>query len=171
MVQAWHSGANTGTGDVEEYDGDSRGVVTISPFDASRFSSITAITELFPVTAAKPAYLQYNPSSDIVGFVANTGQRIRVRVSVAESNAEDPTVAEPSTEIPNFEVAILQFGTTGTLVVETGDMEDLNATPGQPDRRAFVRVRAAFEYDDGVEAALGPFAHIDEVKISYAFNG
>jgi len=164
-------GPETGTGQADEYDSDTRGILTISPFDATRFSSITAITELFPVTAAKPAYIQYNPAQDIIGFVANTGQRIRVRVSAAESNAEDPTIAAPATEIPNFEVAVLQFGTTGTQVIETGDMENLNATPGQPDRRAFVRVRAAFEYDDGVEAALGPFAHIDEFKITYAFNG
>ena len=164
-------GPETGAGKELEYDSDSRGVITISPFDASRFSSITAITELFPVTAAKPAYVQYNAATDIVGFVANPDQRIRVRVSAAESNPENPTTADPATEIPDFEIAILQFGASGTAVVVTGDMENLNATPGTPDRRAFVRVRAAFEYDEGVEAALGPFAHIDEVKISYAFNG
>jgi hypothetical protein len=164
-------GPQTGTGAAQEYDADSRGVLTISPFDASRFSAITAVTELFPVTAAKPAFVQYDASEDIVGFVANTGQRIRVRVSAAESNPANPTVADPSTEIPDFEIAVLQFGTAGTGVVVTGDMSSLNATPGTPDRRAFVRVRAAFEYDDGVEAALGPFAHIDEVKISYEFNG
>jgi hypothetical protein len=50
-------------------------------------------------------------------------------------------------------------------------MNELNDTPGTADRRAFVRVRAAFEYDNGVEAALGPFASMDEVKISYSFNG
>jgi len=164
-------GPESGTGKELEFNEDSRGVLTISPFDASRFSAITAITELFPVSAAKPAYLQFDPTQDIVGFVANTGQRIRVSVSAAEGNAEDPTLADPTTEIPNFEIAVLQFSANGTSVVVTGDMENLNATPGTPDRRSFVRVRAAFEYDDGVEAALGPFAHIDEVKISYAFNG
>ena len=130
-------GPETGAGKELEYDSDSRGVITISPFDASRFSSITAITELFPVTAAKPAYVQYNAATDIVGFVANPDQRIRVRVSAAESNPENPTVADPTTEIPDFEIAILQFGASGTAVVVTGDMENLNATPGTPDRRAF----------------------------------
>ncbi|MHC4451458.1 MAG: hypothetical protein ACYS0E_15200, partial [Planctomycetota bacterium] len=59
----------------------------------------------------------------------------------------------------------------GTAVVITGDMSDLNLTPGSPDREAFVRVQARFEYTRSVEAALGPFAAIDEVKITYDFNG
>ena len=33
------------------------------------------------------------------------------------------------------------------------------------------RVRANFEYDNGVEAALGPFASIDRIDISFTFNG
>ena len=57
------------------------------------------------------------------------------------------------------------------MVMETGNMNELNDTPNSADRRAFVRVRAQFEYDNGVEAALGPFASMDEVKISYSFNG
>ena len=164
-------GPETGAGQELEYDGDARGVLTISPFDASRFSSITAITELFPVTAAKPAYRQYDPATDMKGLVANGNQRIRIHVSAALSNPEDPSLADPVSEIPNFEVALLEFGSSGTAVVVTGNMANLNAIPGTADRRAFVRVRAAFEYDEGVEAALGPFAHIDEVIVSYEFNG
>ena len=140
-------GPETGAGVAEEYDSDARGVVTISPFDASRFSAITAITELFPVTAAKPAYLQYNAATDIAGFVANVNQRIRVRVSSATGSPDDPTIADPGTEIPDFEIAILQFGGSGTAVVVTGSMANLNATPGTPDRRAFVRVAAGGSAD------------------------
>ena len=36
---------------------------------------------------------------------------------------------------------------------------------------AVNRVRAAFDYGVGVQAALGPFAFVDEVKISYSFDG
>jgi len=165
------NGPETGTGEVLEYDQDSRGIISISPFNADRFSSITAITELFPMTAAKPAYAQYDPDKDILGHVANATQTIRVRVSAALSNPEDPTVADPTSEIPDYEIALLEFQSSATKVIVTGNMMDLNSTAGTADRRAFVRVRAAFTYLDGVEAALGPFAHIDEVKISYSFNG
>jgi len=146
-------------------------VLTISPFNADRFSSITAVTELFPVTTSKPAYVDYDPKTDILGNVANMDQTIRVRVSSALSNPEDPTLADPTSENPDFEIALLSFQSNATVVTRTGDIRDLNAVPGVGDRRAFVRVRAAFQYDIGVQAALGPFATIDEVKISYDFNG
>ena len=38
-------------------------------FDASRFSAITAVTELFPMSTANPAYKNYDATKDIVGFV------------------------------------------------------------------------------------------------------
>jgi hypothetical protein len=154
-----------------QYDSDARGVLTITEFDASRFSSITAITELFPMTAAKPQYVQYDPLKDILGNVANNKQRIRVTVSSALSNPDDPTLADPGSEDNATEVALLHYDGGATKVMISGNMNELNDTPDQPDRRAFVRVRAAFEYDNGVEAALGPFASMDEVKISYNFNG
>jgi len=154
-----------------DYDNDMRGMLTIREFDASRFSSITAITELFPMTAAKPAYLQYDEDTDIIGHVSNLDQTISVRVSAALSNPEDPTIADPISEKEDFEIAVLSFQSSATKVTVTGTMEDLNESRGEADRYAFVRVRALFDYQVGVEAALGPFASIDEVKISYEFNG
>ena len=49
-------------------------------------------------------------------------------------------------------------------------MSDLNPF-GIPQREAFVRVRADFDYANGVEAALGPFASMDEITIDISFNG
>jgi hypothetical protein len=154
-----------------EYDNDPRGVLTISAFNADRFSSITAITELFPMTAAKPRYLDYDPLTDILGNVSNATQKIIVRVSSSRSNPEDPQVADPGSEIGDFPIAQLVFQAGSTKVEELESITQLNLSPGTADRQAFVRVRAAFDYGVGVEAALGPFAFIDEVKISYSFNG
>ena len=67
-------------------------------------------------------------------------------------------------------MARLVFTGGGTAIQVTGDMGDLNATPGTPDREAFVRIRAVFEYGNGVEAALGPFAAMDQFVVSYRFN-
>jgi len=153
-----------------EYDNDPRGVLTISEFDATRFSSITAVTELFPVTAANPAYKQFNPATDMKGIVA-TGQKIRVVVSSAKSSNDDPLKPDISTELAPFEVALIEYKNGATSVTVTGDMRNLNLTPGTPDREAFVRVQAKFDYTNSVEAALGPYAMVDEVTISYDFNG
>ena len=160
-----------------EYDNDPRGIMTISAFNADRFSSITAVTELFPMTAANPAYRDYNKTAegeldgdDIKGLVSPE-QRIRVYVSSAKSNVDDPRLPDLLSEMTAYEVALLEYKNGGTAVVITGDMSDLNLTPGSPDREAFVRVQARFEYERSVEAALGPFAAIDEVRITYDFNG
>ncbi|MHC4939215.1 MAG: hypothetical protein ACYTHK_09630 [Planctomycetota bacterium] len=160
-----------------EYDNDPRGVLTISEFNADRFSSITAVTELFPMTAANPAYRDFNETSsgdldgdDIKGLVS-PDQRIRVLVSSAKSNPDDPRLPDLLSELNPYEVAVIEYVNGGTAVKVTGKMSDLNVTPGAPDREAFVRVQAKFEYLRSVEAALGPFAAIDEVKISYDFNG
>jgi len=153
-----------------EYDGDPRGVLTISEFNADRFSTITAVTELFPMSAANPAYLPFNPATDMKGLVAED-QAIHVLVSSAKSNPENPLSPDLLTEQPAFEVALIEFDNGATVVTVTGDMRELNNTVGAPDREAFVRVRAQFEYGDPVQAALGPYANIDTVKISYSFNG
>jgi hypothetical protein len=153
-----------------EYDNDPRGVLTISEFNADRFSSITAVTELFPVTAANPAYLPYDPSEDVKGLVSD-GQKIRILVSSAQSDAVNPLLPDISTEISPFEVALIEYSNGATKVTVTGDMSDLNVTPGSPNREAFVRVQAKFDYTNSVEAALGPYALVDEVTISYEFNG
>ncbi|MHC4450796.1 MAG: hypothetical protein ACYS0E_11785 [Planctomycetota bacterium] len=162
-----------------EYDTDPRGVMTISEFNADRFSSITAVTELFPVTAANPAYQDYDkdgsgylPQGDdsIEGIVAD-GQSIAIVVSSAKSNADDPLLPDLLSEITPFEVALVEFKNGGTAVKITGNMSDLNVTPGSPDREAFIRVQAKFAYTNSVEAALGPYAAIDRVNIAYTFNG
>ncbi|MHC4408958.1 MAG: hypothetical protein ACYS0F_08140, partial [Planctomycetota bacterium] len=148
-------------------------------FNADRFSSITAITELFPMTAANPAYQDYDKDTagylpqgndDIEGLVAE-GQTISVVVSSAKSNAADPLLPDLLSEITPFEVALLEYKNGGTAVKITGDLSALNLTPGAPDREAFVRVQAKFNYTDSVQAALGPYAAIDRVNIAYTFNG
>ena len=162
-----------------EYDNDPRGIMTISAFNADRFSSITAVTELFPMSAANPAYRDYDMDSqgylpqgndDIEGLVAE-GQTISVQFSSAKSNAADPLLPDLLSEITPFEVALLEYKNGGTAVKITGDLSSLNVTPGAPDREAFVRVQAKFVYTDSVQAALGPYAAIDKVTISYNFNG
>ncbi|MHC4576215.1 MAG: hypothetical protein ACYTED_02295 [Planctomycetota bacterium] len=151
-----------------EYDGYANGVLTISAFQADRFSSIAAVTELFNVGAADPAYLSLSPGDVLVNLSAN--QAIRVFASSSKGDPDEPLQADPLTEIGAIEVALATY-VAGSVVVEIrGDLGALNPT-GAPDRDAFCRIDARFEYDDPVEAALGPFASIDQVDISYTFNG
>jgi len=145
------------------------GLVTVRPFDASRFSSISAITELFPMPAANPAY-QALASTDVLGLV-NPQQSIRLFVSSAKADLDQPLLPNIGSEIAGFEVALVRYVNGGTTVDITGDMSDLNPAGGQPNRDAFVRVKAIFQYDIGVEAALGPFANMNVVKVSILFNG
>jgi hypothetical protein len=152
-----------------EYDTHATGVLTISDFKTDRFSSISAITELFNVLAADPAYEDIREGALLANV--NPGQRIRLLVSSAKGNLDEPLLPDPTTEIGMFEVALVAFsGGAVTIDLTVGDATGLNPT-GDPDRDAFVRVRANFEYDNGVEAALGPFASIDRVDINYVFNG
>jgi hypothetical protein len=69
-----------------------------------------------------------------------------------------------------IEIALVTHVAGSVNVAITGDMGGLNPS-GSPDRDAFTRIDARFEYDDPVEAALGPFASIDQVDISFTFNG
>jgi len=48
-------------------------------------------------------------------------------------------------------------------------MGDLN--PMGPARESYLRINALFDYQNLVEAALGPFAYMDRVDINYSFNG
>jgi hypothetical protein len=151
-----------------EYDNYANGVLTISAFEADRFGSIAAVTELFNVGAADPAYLGL-AAGDVLANVS-AGQKLRVFASSSQGDADEPLQADPLTEIGAIEVALASY-VAGSVVVEIrGDMGGLNPT-GAPDRNAFCRIDARFEYDDPVEAALGPFASIDQVDISYTFNG
>ena len=58
----------------------------------------------------------------------------------------------------------------GSINVVTSSTAGLNPG-GPPARDAFIRLDARFEYDNGVQAALGPFAAIDRVVIRFRFNG
>ncbi|MHC5044557.1 MAG: hypothetical protein ACYTGI_19540 [Planctomycetota bacterium] len=62
------------------------------------------------------------------------------------------------------EIALATHAAGSVNVEIVGDMRDLNPT-GAPDRDAFTRIDARFDYTDPVEAALGP------VDISFTFNG
>jgi hypothetical protein len=150
-----------------EYDGFATGVLTIREFDASRFGSIAAVTELFPVLAANPRYLQL-AQTDIAALVS-PNQRIRVYASSCKANLQNPLAPDPTTEIAPVEVALVHFAGGATAVDIVGDLGALNPT-GAPARDAFVRVEARFEYDNGADAALGPFAYMDRVEINYSFN-
>ncbi|MEE8106827.1 MAG: hypothetical protein V3T86_14940, partial [Planctomycetota bacterium] len=90
--------------------------------------------------------------------------------SSARADIQNPLIPDIGTEIPSFVVA--EITRDGNLVIvdtSGGDMEDLNPS-GVPLRDAFVRVQAKFDYGDPTEAALGPYAQIDSVKISFTFN-
>jgi hypothetical protein len=140
------------------------GILTIRAFDASRFSSISAITELFPALAANPSYQGLLPT-DIAGNV-NPGQSITVYLSSSRADGDEPLLPDIASEIPDFEVAKVTFSAGAALVTITGNAANLNTA----NRDAFVRVRAVFAYTNGVEAALGPFASMDRVTIVFSFN-
>jgi hypothetical protein len=151
------------------YPNHSTGHLVVSAFNGDRFGGSSAITELFPMTAANPEY-QPLAQADVKGIV-NPGQVATVFMSSARGDDEDPLKPDLATEIPLREMAVISTtGAGGATVDITGNMSDLNPG-GVPDREAFVRVKVDFFYDEPVQAALGPFASMDEVKITYVFNG
>ncbi|MHC4817701.1 MAG: hypothetical protein ACYTF8_06575, partial [Planctomycetota bacterium] len=156
-----------------EYDTYVLGVLTISGFNADRFSSIQAITELFGVGASNPAYTAMAPG-DVLANVTRTepkvSQSIRIFASTAKGELDEPLLPNPTTEMGAIEIALVTNEAGAVNVEITGDMSLLNPT-GAPNRDAFMRIDARFEYDNPVEAALGPFASIDQVDISFTFNG
>jgi len=149
------------------YDTYVNGVLSIRSFDAGRFSSITAVTELFNVRAADPDFQPLDvPGGDIVGIVA-VDQRILVSMSSATASSANPLAPDPTTETGAVLVAKVQRAGGSTVVVPVpGAMDSLDT----PERDAFVRVLAAFEYDVGVQAAIGPFAMMDRVRVTFTFN-
>jgi len=151
-----------------DYDTYALGALTISGFNADRFSSIQAITELFGVGAANPAYIAMAPG-DVLANV-NKGQALRLFASSSKGDVDEPLLPNPTTEMGEIEIAYVSHVAGSVSVEITGDMSGLNPT-GAPDRDAFTRIDARFEYGDPVEAALGPFASIDQVEISFTFNG
>jgi hypothetical protein len=149
------------------YDGYANGVLTVRTFETGRFSSIAAVTELFHVLAADPEYTALSPA-DVLGVVA-PGQRIRIFVSSTKADDLKPLVPRLTDEIAAFEVAVISSSRGSIAVTVTGDATQLNPDGG-PNRDCFARVIGKFEYTNGVEAALGPFASLDRVTLSYVFN-
>jgi hypothetical protein len=152
-----------------EYDGHTYGVLTISDFQTDRFSSVSAITELFPVNAADPDYQELQ-ASDVVADV-NVGQSIELYASSCPAHPNDPTWPDlegDGQETAGVKVADIRYA-GGPVVVDVvpGGMDGLDTAA----RDAFVRLRAVFDYTNGVEAALGPFAAMDEVTVRFTFNG
>jgi len=150
------------------YDTFATGILTISAFNADRFSSIQAITELFNVGASDPAYNAMS-AGDVLANVSKE-QAIRVFASSAKGDLDEPLLPNPTTEMGAIEIALVTHVAGSVNVEIVGDMSELNPA-GAPDRDAFTRIDARFEYVDPVEAALGPFASIDQVDISFTFNG
>ena len=146
------------------------GYLTIANFDANRFSSIRAITELFPMPAADPNYTPLQ-LGDVIGVV-HPGQTIEVWASSSQADPDDPLSPDPSPGAENapIHIATIAFQGSGVVIVIEDSIEGLN--PGTtPDREAFVRIRSDFNYTDPVEAALGPFATMDEMTVRCVFNG
>jgi hypothetical protein len=151
------------------YPNHTTGHLVVSSFNGDRFGGSSAITELFPMTAANPDY-QPLAVADVKGIV-NAGQTATVYMSSARGDAVDPLKPDLLSEIPPLPMAVIAGTTAGGATVDiVGDMSDLNQG-GIPNREAFVRVKVDFFYEEPVQAALGPFASMDEVKISYRFNG
>ena len=91
-------------------------------------------------------------------------------MSSAKGDADNPLLPDLTTELlPFVEMARVVPAGVGSAVDITGDMSDLNQF-GVPDREAYIRVVADFEYENTSEAALGPFASLDEVTTTYRFN-
>ena len=177
------------------------GLLRVSAFDASRFSSITGVTELFVMPAADPAYQPLDPQKIEFNLQSSkddddnvTHQRIFVYMSTGYADRENPLL--PDLEDPTrkendaYLVAVLSSEGGGSVITfeqgnDTGlpepddkvypDMAPMwrlnGGGTGVPNREAFLRVQSEFSYDKGVEAALGPFASMDRIVIAIEFNG
>ncbi len=152
-----------------EYDTFQYGVLTVSKFDLDRFGGISAITEMFGMPAADPDYLAMQ-ELDILAHV-NTGQSIRIFASSAKADSDNPLLPSIGTETALFEIALVQFSGGAATIDITGDMDNLNPAGGTPNRDAFTRVYASFEYNNEIDAATGPFASVDQVTVRFSFNG
>ena len=146
------------------------GYLKIAPLSAgaNRFGAIQAVTELFDVFAADPAYLPLQ-STDILAKVS-TGQQILIYASSAKANTGNPLQPNLVTEIPPVLVARAHFALGATQIDTSYNAMGL-LNPTGPNRDAYVRINALFSYGNVVEAALGPFAYMDRMDINYSFNG
>ncbi len=153
------------TGDHDSFE---FGILSVRQFDPDRFGGIAAVTELFNVGSANPMYLPM-ADTDVLGNV-NAGQKIIISLSSAKGDPDNPLLPALISELlPAVEIARVEPAGGGSAVDITGDMSALNQF-GTPDREAFIRVIADFDYDDPAQAALGPFASLDEVTTTFSFN-
>jgi len=117
---------------------------------------------------ADPAYV--NMSSGDILALASGAQEIRIWATSSKADPDEPTIPDIASEIGAVEMALVTASGGSTNVAIIGDLGDLNPAGG-PARDAFVRMRADFVYDDPIEAALGPFMVMDEITVSFTFNG
>jgi hypothetical protein len=155
------------------YPAFSTGYLTIAPLSAAanRFPEIRAITELFNVLAANPAYAQINEDTDILANVSQ-GQEILIYMSSAKADTANPLVPNVASEISPVLVARVHFALGATQVDADTYMAMDQLNPTGPNRDAYLRVDAFFNYGAQiVQAALGPFMSMDRVDVRYSFNG
>jgi len=152
-----------------EYDSYEYGVLTVAEFDLDRFGGISAVTELFRMPAANPDYMPAD-AFDVLALV-NAGQHLKIYASSTKGDPGDPLRPDLGEETSLFEIATVEFGGGASNVTITGNMENLNPMGGDPDRDAFVRIYVAFDYDRGIDAAVGPYATIDRFTVWFTFNG
>ena len=151
-----------------EYD-TAFGALTIRPFKSNRFGAMVASTELFHVGAASPTYSDI--AVDDVFAVVALKQSIELYASSAKASDSDPLQPNPATETTEAHVATVEYAGSGVRVIPVEDgMAELNPA-GDPNRRAFVRVKGYYTYGVDLEAAVGPYAYLDKVTIRYSFNG
>jgi hypothetical protein len=152
------------------YPNYSTGYLSIAPLSAgaNRFGEIRAITQLYNAFTANPTYQEINPSTDVLAHVS-ANQEILIYASTAKADTLDPLKANIATEIPPVLVAQVHFAFGATQVDTFNAMSQLN--PTGPNRDAFIRINAFFNYGNVVEAALGPFAYMDAFNVPYSFNG
>ena len=127
------------------------------------------MTELFGARSANPAYKELLDTD--VSAVLNDNQSIELLASSARADIDNPLAPNIDTELDPAEMVALITKSGPRIIVDTsvGSLSALNQG-GTPNREAFVRIRAVFVYGDPTEAALGPFAMMDEVKILFTFN-
>ena len=104
--------------------------------------------------------------------VLNDNQSIELLASSARADIDNPLVPNLNSELDPAEMVALITKSGPRIIVDTsvGSLTALNQGAA-PNREAYVRIRAKFVYGDPTEAALGPFAMMDEVTILFSFNG
>jgi hypothetical protein len=146
------------------------GSLAVRIFDPTRFDAITSTTRPFFVGTADPAYQELDGDTDIDGTLLD-GQSIKISMASYQGDANHPLVPDLDTESALIHVATARFDSIQKFVVDVvpGAMAQLNPG-GTPNRESFLRVHAEFDYDEGVQAATGPYALLDRVIITTRFN-